>query len=174
MGLKLYQFLVTKMKKLYLLPKFHFTSNWNTTKTQNVNSKKGRELGMALSNQKKKSESSCIIFTQKLLLHFISNPQYIKRGKVEKGTRREKKSAKSISEERDSRSITNRIQRNVQFIQFVGKSPIHFSTKNHVHSDEPKLSNKLKLNSVCSVYFLKHKKNKILNIHIRKVSLLSS
>ena len=68
---------------------------------------------MALSNQKKKSESSCIIFTQKLLLHFISNPQHIKRGKVEKGTRRGKKSAKSISEERDSRSITNRIQRNV-------------------------------------------------------------
>ena len=54
--------------------------------------------------------------------------------------------------------LQNRIQRNVQFIQFVGKSPIHFSTKNHVHSDEPKLSNKLKLNSICSVCFLKQTK----------------
>lgn len=37
----------------------------------------------------------------------------------------------------------------------MGKSPIHFSTKYHVHSDEPKLSNKLKLYSVCSVFLKK-------------------
>ena len=80
---------------------------------------------MALGNQKKKKNQRvhALYFTQKLLLHFISNPQHIKRGKVEKGTRREKKSARSISEERDSRSITkqNSTKRSVHSI--CGEEP---------------------------------------------------
>ena len=159
MGLKLYQFLVTKKKKLYLLPKFHFTSNWNTTKTQKVYSKKGRELGMALGQSKKKKIREFMHY----ILHknyYISFPTHsILKEEKQKREPGEKKNLLRVSVRKETAEVLqNRIQRNVQFIQFVGKSPIHFSTKNHVHSDEPKLSNKLKVNSICSVCFLKQTK----------------
>ena len=79
-------------------------------------------MALGQSKKKKNQRVHALYFTQKLL-HFISNPQHIKRGKVEKGTRREKKSAKSIIEERDSRSITkqNSSKRSVHSI--CGEEP---------------------------------------------------